>query len=64
MQISYSIKEACTLTGIGQTKMYEAINEGVLPAKKFGRRTLILASDLEAFLSSLESFPARNTAQA
>ena len=60
MQLSYSIKQACSLTGVGQTKMYEAINEGLLPAKKYGRRTIILAKDLEQFLLNLESFSARN----
>jgi len=60
MQLSYSIKEACSLTGVGQTKLYEAINKGLLPAKKYGRRTIILKNDLESFLSNLESFPARN----
>lgn len=60
MQLSFSIKEACSLTGVGQTKLYEAINQGLLPAKKYGRRTIILKNDLEEFLSNLESFPARN----
>ncbi len=58
MQLSFSIKEACSLTGMGQTKLYEAINKGLLPAKKYGRRTIILKNDLEGFLSSLESYPA------
>lgn len=58
LQISYSIKEACTLTGIGQTKLYEAINKGLLHAKKYGRRTIILREDLELFLSNLEDFHA------
>lgn len=56
MKLSLSIKEACTFTGIGQTKIYEAINEGLLPAKKYGRRTLILQSDLESFLRNLENY--------
>ncbi len=53
MQLSYSIKEICSLTGIGQTKIYEAINEGNLMAKKYGRRTIILKDDLETFLKNL-----------
>lgn len=49
------------MTGVGQTKIYEAINQGLLPARKYGRRTLILASDLEAFLKNLEVFPSNNS---
>lgn len=57
-QISYSIKETCNKTGFGKTKLYEFINTGKLPAKKYGRKTIILTSDLEAFLSNLEAYPA------
>ena len=59
MKISFSIKEVCELTGIGQTKIYDAINQGFLKAKKFGRRTIILKEDLETFLSNLETYPSQ-----
>ena len=61
MHLSYSIKEICSLTGIGQTKIYEAINQGQLAAKKYGRRTLVLKADLEEFLNNLEAMPSRNS---
>ena len=48
-----SIAEACTVAGIGRTKIYEAIADGRLTARKFGKRTLVLRGDLQAFLSSL-----------
>lgn len=57
-QISLSIEEAKDLTGISRTKLYQAINSGALKARKFGKRTIILRDDLNAFLSSLESYPA------
>lgn len=57
-QMSLSIEEACSVTGIGRTKLYDAINRGELIAKKFGKRTIILRDDLEAFLKSLETYPA------
>ena len=47
MQLSLSIEEVKKATGFGRTKIYEAINEGRLPAKKYGKRTIILKSDLE-----------------
>lgn len=57
MQLSFSIEEAREVTGIGRTKLYEAINSGALTARKFGKRTVILKGDLEAFLSNLEAIP-------
>ena len=59
-QISLSIEEAKNLTGIGRTKIYQAINSGALKARKFGKRTIILRDDLNAFLASLESYPSLN----
>lgn len=57
-QISLSIEEACALTGIGRTNLYKSLNSGALKARKFGKRTIILRDDLNAFLASLESYPA------
>jgi len=48
-----TIQEACTYSGIGKTKLYEAINSGKLRAHKAGRRTLIFSDDLRDYLSSL-----------
>lgn len=50
-----SIDEACAIAGIGRTKIYQAINDGHLKARKYGKRTLILRSDLQAFLAALPS---------
>lgn len=60
MQLSYSVEEVSTVTGIGRTKIYEAINMGLLVAKKYGKRTIILKNDLESFLSNLESYSPQN----
>ncbi len=48
-----SISEACRIAGIGRTKLYEAITNGTLTARKYGKRTIILRSDLQAFLAAL-----------
>ena len=48
-----SIAEACSTAGIGRTKLYEAIADGRLKARKFGKRTLILRDDLRQFLAAL-----------
>jgi excisionase family DNA binding protein len=56
MQQALSIEETRAVTGIGRTKLYEAINSGELRARKLGKRTLILQSDLESFLSKLQDY--------
>lgn len=56
MKISFTIEEVCAATGLGRTKVYEAIGTGVLPAKKWGKRTLVLKSDLESFLCGLTDY--------
>jgi excisionase family DNA binding protein len=48
-----TIPEACAASRIGRTKIYEAINEGRLVARKLGKKTLILRSDLREFLTTL-----------
>ena len=48
-----SIPEACAVAGIGRTKIYQAIADGKLKARKLGKRTLVLRADLQAFLASL-----------
>ena len=48
-----SVPEACTVAGIGKTKIYEAIATGQLKARKLGKRRLILRDDLRDFLTSL-----------
>ncbi len=52
--LAYDIPGACAVSGDnGRTAIYRAIADGELPAKKFGRKTLILRSDLLSWLQSL-----------
>ena len=48
-----SIPEACRVAGLGRTKIYQAIADGRLTARKAGKRTLILRADLDRFLKTL-----------
>jgi excisionase family DNA binding protein len=48
-----SIAEVSGVSGLGRTKIYEAIATGSLKARKCGKRTLILPDDLREFLTNL-----------
>ena len=52
-KLSYTIPEAVEASGLGRTKLYEYIKLGLLKRRKAGKRTLILASDLQALLERL-----------
>jgi excisionase family DNA binding protein len=42
----------CVL-GLCRDSVYKLIKQGQLPARKIGRRTVVLESDLQAFLEAL-----------
>jgi excisionase family DNA binding protein len=48
-----SINDTVLISGLGRDTIYRAIRDGRLKARKVGRRTLVLRTDLEAFLSGL-----------
>ncbi|MER9167696.1 helix-turn-helix domain-containing protein [Mesorhizobium australicum] len=48
-----TIEEAVDCSGIGRTKIFEAIKLGKLTARKAGRRTIILREELSDFLKAL-----------
>ena len=54
--VSHTIAEASARSGIGRTVLYHLINTGQLPARKLGRRTLIMDDDLRRCLTSLPKF--------
>lgn len=53
MPIALTIPEAVKASGVGRSSLYEAIASGQLPARKLGRRTLIMANDLRNWLDAL-----------
>jgi excisionase family DNA binding protein len=52
-RLAYRVTDACRAAGVGRTTLYGAIKDGELIARKIGRRTVILADDLTAWLRSL-----------
>ena len=53
LRAAFSIPEVCQQVGLCRDTVYRAIGRGDLVARKLGKRTLILADDLEKFLNSL-----------
>jgi excisionase family DNA binding protein len=50
---AYTITEAMAATGLGRTSIFKELKEGRLKAVKAGRRTLIPAGAISAWLDSL-----------
>lgn len=48
-----SIPEAGQRIGCGRSMVYDLIRDGKIPARKVGSRTIILTSDVDAFLAAL-----------
>jgi excisionase family DNA binding protein len=54
--LALSIEQARARLGIGRDPLYKLIRQGKLPARKLGRRTLILAADLQAYAEALPAY--------
>ena len=56
--LAVSIPDAVKITGWSRSAIYDALRRDELKAKKAGRRTLILYSDLEDFMANLPTYQA------
>lgn len=54
-RLAFSVLEAARAAAVGRSTVYEAIRNHELIARKAGRRTVILAADLTAWLQALPS---------
>lgn len=48
--LAYSVSEACRVSSLGKTRLYQLIGEGRLAVRKVGKRTLIPAASLRALI--------------
>jgi excisionase family DNA binding protein len=51
--LALSIKQVSDLTGIGRTKIFTAIRNGTLVARKYGRRTIVAYSDVVRWVDDM-----------
>jgi len=50
---AYSIAELCKILGIGKTSVYAQIQAGNIKTLKVGRRTIVPAGEIGAFLERI-----------
>jgi len=48
--LAYSVADACRVSSLGRTRIYQLIGQGRLKAHKVGKRTLIPAASLRALI--------------
>lgn len=48
--LAYSIADACRLSSLGRTRLYQLISENRIATKKIGNRRLVLAVSLQRLI--------------
>lgn len=61
-KLLYAVTEASDATGIGRSKLYELMAAGEIESVKVGKRRLIPADALEAFVAHLRQEAAGDAA--
>lgn len=50
--LTYSIDDVAALLGISRSTAYECVRRGELPARRFGRRVVVMRRELEELLAT------------
>ena len=53
--LSVDIPEACRLTGLGRSKLYDLLGNGEIASIMVGKRRVIVVAELRAWLDRLSS---------
>jgi excisionase family DNA binding protein len=51
--LALSVEDACKYSSLGRTTFYKHVKLGHIPARKCGRRTIVLRDELDQALKSL-----------
>ncbi len=51
-----SVQSTAVYLGIGISTVYKLVDQGKIPARREGRKLLILTSDADAYLASLPAY--------
>ncbi|WP_280356394.1 helix-turn-helix domain-containing protein [Nocardia otitidiscaviarum] len=54
---AYSVDEAADLLGVSRNNAYQAVHDGVIPAKRVGRRWVIPRKAFHEWLESPDNIP-------
>jgi excisionase family DNA binding protein len=54
-RLNCTIAKACEVTGLGRTKIYELIGDGVLTTMTIGRRRLVLVQSILTLIEAKQS---------
>jgi len=60
--LAVDIPEACRLTGLGRSKLYELLSAGEIPSVKVGKRRVVPVASLRQWLAKLANPPAPGAA--
>lgn len=52
MKLTATVREACEMSGLGKTKLYELMSQGKLETTTIGRRRLVKVDSLKSLLEA------------
>jgi len=58
-KIGLSLAETCRVLGVGMTTLRQSIEQGLLPARRLGKKIIVRRPDADSFLLKLPSGPAK-----